>query len=294
MWSAIEKHKPQRLYLIADGPKNISEKCQCIEVRKFVEDNLSWNCNLIKIFSDLNLGCAKRIQSGLDKVFEDEEYAIILEDDTLPDPTFFSFCEQLLIRFKDNSNVFHISGCNFHPNAVDFSESYCFSSIVNIWGWATWKRAWNSYNLMMPSWQYVDKNNFLTKWCSTRSQKSEMKRLFDLHCNNNDPWTWDYQWVYNCWKNEGLSIMPAKNLVSNLGIGPNASNTKSEKNLELYPAEINSVLFPLKHPKVKRNNTFELTYQKSSQKSLIRVFFDRIKNCRNFFNLQTVRNIFNT
>ena len=120
------------------------------------------------MYSDTNLGCAKRVQTGLDYVFENEEMAIILEDDTLPDPSFFNFCEELLERYKHDKRVAHISGCNLHSNAVNFKESYCFSSIVNIWGWATWKRAWIHYDINMPSWDNEDKESFLSHWCQDR------------------------------------------------------------------------------------------------------------------------------
>ena len=168
VFKLIHDYKPNKLYLIADGPKVIEDNNKCSEVRNFVENNIDWDCELIKVYSDTNLGCAKRVQTGLDYVFENEEMTIILEDDTLPDLSFFNFCEELLERYKDDKRVAHISGCNLHVNAVNFKESYCFSSIVNIWGWATWKRAWINYDIKMPSWDNEDKESFLSHWCQDR------------------------------------------------------------------------------------------------------------------------------
>ena len=120
--------------MIGGGPKRNEEKLKCQAVRDFIENKIDWKCDLIKVYSDKNLGCAKRVQTGLDYVFENEEMAIILEDDTLPHPSFFNFSEELLNRYKDDNRVAHISGCNLYPDVVNFRESYCFSSIVNIWG----------------------------------------------------------------------------------------------------------------------------------------------------------------
>ena len=233
VWETIQRRKPSKLYLIADGPKNITEKSECNDVKNYIENNISWYCDIIKIYSKKNLGCAKRIQSGLDQVFENEEMAIILEDDTLPDQS-FKFCEELLLKYRYHNSIVHISGCNLYPGKVNLQQSYFFSSIINIWGWATWRRAWNKYNIEMPTWDEIDKKSFLNQWIPSKTHRQNFRKMFDLHCKNKDPWTWDYQWVYNCWKNNGLSINPSFNLVSNIGVGPNASNTKHKTQIELY------------------------------------------------------------
>jgi len=278
VWSTIQAKKPHKLYLIADGPKNLKEEPLCSKVRDFVESNVNWQCEIIKIYSNVNLGCARRIQTGLDKVFENEEMAIILEDDTLLNQSFFDFCEELLERYKNDKSVVHISGCNPHLDAVKFKESYCFSSIVNIWGWATWKRAWENYNINMPSWQNQDKSSFLKHWIPSIKERKGMRKMLDLHCNNKDPWTWDYQWVYACWKTNGFSVSPSCNMVSNLGIGPNASNTKSHLSVEMYPSTLDKIPFPLTHPLVERNTDFEIRYYRASQLPLFRRIKNQIKS----------------
>ena len=111
-------------------PSSENLNSQCESVRKFVEQNIDWECNLIKIFSENNLGLATRISTGLDEVFKKEETAIILEDDTLPDQSFYPFCEALLERYLNDHRVGHISGCNLHPEIWKDEESYCFSSII--------------------------------------------------------------------------------------------------------------------------------------------------------------------
>ena len=285
----IQLIKPKKIYLIADGPKSDSESTLCKNVRSFVESNIDWDCQPIKIYSENNLGCAKRVQTGLDHVFKLEQMAIILEDDTLPNPSFFQFCEELLLRYAKNEQVAHISGCNLYQDLFKAKESYCFSSIINIWGWATWKRAWEKYHINMPSWNNTEKDKFLSKWCSTRHQKNGMRKVFDLHCDNPDPWTWDSQWVYACWKNNGLSIIPSQNLVSNIGIGPDATNTKVKRHLEIFPERINQISFPLIHPIVELDQVFDKAYISKTKLPPIRTFKNFAKSLIEFFNFQKTR-----
>lgn len=274
VFKIINLARPQKLYIIADGPKTKQEEIATKLVRNFLEENIDWECNVTKIYSSTNLGCAKRVSTGLNEVFSKEEKAIILEDDTLPDISFFKYCEELLELYENNHQVFHISGCNEYPKAFNTNESYCFSSIINIWGWATWSRAWRSFDLNMSSWEKQNKQDFLKNWCSSRREMDGKKKMFDLHCNNPDPWTWDYQWVYSCWKNNGLAITPRVNLVSNIGIGPDATNTSSNQVVPLYPKELECINIPLSHTQLKRDRAFEKKYQKASRPKSFR----RIKN----------------
>ena len=281
VFKLIHDYKPNKLYLIADGPKVIEDNNKCSEVRNFVENNIDWDCELIKVYSDTNLGCAKRVQTGLDYVFENEEMAIILEDDTQPDPSFFNFCEELLERYKHDKRVAHISGCNLHSNAVNLKESYCFSSIVNIWGWATWKRAWGNYDIKMPAWDKEDKSSFISHWCSHVKSRKAIRKMFDLHCNNKEPWTWDCQWVYACWKMNGLSIVPSRNLVSNLGIGPDASNTKQRVRINMFPFKIECMTYPLDHPSVILNRKFDFSYYFKSRSTPYKKFVNKLIKLKN-------------
>ena len=281
VFEKIKEIAPKRLYLIADGPKLQTDKEHCLKVRTYVEENINWSCDLVKIYSEVNLGCAKRVQSGLDKVFENEEMAIILEDDTLPELSFFLFCDELLRYYKNNSKIAHISGCNIHPELLNIDTSYCFSSVVNIWGWATWKRNWINYDINMSSWEYTDKDTFISKWTSPKADSNGLRKMFDLHCNNKDPWTWDYQWLYACWKHDGLSIVPKYNLISNIGIGPMGTNTKTNKTIKAYPDKTFEIKFPLVHPKLTRNLSFDDKYYKKRKISWMRKLINNVKSIIN-------------
>lgn len=262
VFEAIRQAQPSRLYLIADGPQSPELEPKCLEVRKIVETGIDWDCELISIYSSTNLGLAKRVQTGLDYVFSKEEAAIVLEDDTIPNNSFFRFCEDLLSKYEQDERIVHISGCNLYPKAFEGDSSYCYTSIINIWGWATWARAWKHFDLQMPCWEKEHKNKFLQKWCKSRSRETQKqtRKMFDLHCKNDDPWAWSYQWIYNCWHLNGLSVMPSKNLVANIGFDSDATNTKSSTPIDLYPAQLQSMNFPLIHPVFEQNHEFEKRY----------------------------------
>jgi hypothetical protein len=281
VFESIRKVKPKKLYLIADGPKDKQEAIQCLTTRNVIEESIDWECEIQKIYSEENLGCARRIQTGLDSVFQNETRAIILEDDTLPNESFFDFCEEMLLKYENDDRVFHISGCNFFPSKRTCKSSYHLSSIVNIWGWATWSRAWKKYDLKMMSWKRKNKEEFLKEWCSDKRLRKDTLKMFDLHCNNQDPWTWDYQWVYTCWENNGLSIIPSKNLVQNIGFGPEGTHTKFETEQGSYPRQTSALAFPLTHPKTARNLSFEKEYFKSQKPGLIQRTKYLLKNICN-------------
>ena len=210
------------------------------------------------------------MQTGLDEVFSHEKDAIILEDDTLPDLSFFSFCEELLSKYEQDERIAHISGCNLHPEASQGNSSYSTCSFVNIWGWATWARAWKHFDLQMSGWSKEHKTDFLRKWCQSKKEIQETRKIFDLHCDNIDPWTWDYQWIYACWSQNGLSAFPHINLVRNIGIGPNASNTKNYKEIPYFPERVESIDYPLTHPPVNRDKNFERRYHKAQDLPITR------------------------
>lgn len=280
VFQKIKSVKPHKLYLVADGPKTPKEINSSTLVRSYLEENIDWECKVTKIYSGTNLGLAKRVQTGLDEVFTMEESAIIIEDDTLPTSSFFLFCDELLLKYKNDKRIAHISGCNLHPKAFMSNSSYCFSSIINIWGWATWARAWKHFDMQMPSWENKNKNQFLKKWCKSRSRETQKqtRKMFDLHCKNEEPWAWSYQWIYCCWHQKGLSIMPSKNLVANIGFGRDATNTKSSTPIDLYPAQLQSMNFPLLHPAFEQNHDFEKRYSQMERLPIPRKLKTRLSS----------------
>lgn len=165
VFEAIAKAKPKKLLVVADGPRFAEEEEKCQKARAAVIDKINWECEVLTNFSDRNQGCKYRVSSGLDWVFSEVEEAIILEDDCLPAPSFFRFCETLLARYRDDERVMTISGDNFQLGNSRTEYSYYFSKYTHIWGWASWRRAWQHYDVDMKSWTDDKKLDIIYSVC---------------------------------------------------------------------------------------------------------------------------------
>jgi hypothetical protein len=162
VFEQIAKAKPSKLLVIADGPRENSpgEAERCAAVRSII-DNVDWDCEVLTNYSDVNLGCKRRIASGLDWVFDTVEEAIILEDDCLPDPTFFRFCDELLEKYRDDERITMISGDNFQFDRKKTDSSYYFSRDPHIWRWASWRHVWKNYDVDMQLWPEIRDGGWL-------------------------------------------------------------------------------------------------------------------------------------
>lgn len=259
----IRKYAPEIIYLIADGGRNKEEHEQCLAIRHMVEKAINWPCEIKKVYSDKNLGCRIGIPRGLNIAFQNEERLIILEDDCVPAETFFTFCEEMLERYKDNTNIMTVSGTNFLTGKKYFGDSdYTFSGYVQIWGWATWKRAWIQYDSEMKLW-HEKRNNVLQHMNFNRYQSRYWEQIFEQVYNKTcscDPW--DYQWFFMSLLNQALDIIPKNNLITNIGFGEEATHTQDTKSKVAY-APREEIIFPLKHPSlIKRNTKFDKAHGK--------------------------------
>lgn len=248
VFEAIRQAKPPRLYIASDGARDnkSGEAEKVAEVRRIVTF-VDWPCEVKTLFQDKNLGCKMGVSTGINWFFEHEEMGIILEDDCLPDPSFFRFCEELLIRYRDDERIAMISGDNFQFGRKRGDSSYYFSRYNHIWGWASWRRAWQHYDVKAKSWPEMHEG----KWLKTIINDSIEQRYWTkvmqaVYEGQID--TWDYQWGLACWCQGMISIMPQVNLISNIGFGSDATHTQSEN---IYSAlSVESITFPLDHPKI--------------------------------------------
>lgn len=241
---AIAKARPKVLYVIADGPRNDEEGALCRQARTTIED-VPWDCEVRTCFSDTNLGCGRRVSSGLDWVFSQEEEAIIVEDDCLPNQSFFWFCQKLLEKYKNDPTILHIGGNNYFSNGeIKDTYTYYFSKYTHIWGWATWRRAWQQFDYEMKDWPEFKRSGRLSQFCSDPLEKNFWMRKFDeIYKGHVD--TWDYQWLFACWQMQGNAIVPCKNLVTNIGFDSAATHTTGEHHSANLPSfEISEIVHP--------------------------------------------------
>ena len=243
----IREIQPKQLFVIADAPRShkLGEAEKCEKTRAIIE-TIDWDCQVYKNYSEQNLGSFKRIPTGLNWVFSQVEEAIILEDDCLPEKTFFPFCEELLEHYRHDQRVMTISGNNFQFGRQTTSDSYYFSRYSHSWGWATWRRAWQYFDMNMTHWPRVKEQQLLNFILEDRRTRQYWENIFQGVFDNQIV-AWDYRWTFACWLQNALTILPSRNLVSNIGFDEDASHTTSKNHpfayLPTYP-----MTFPLQHP----------------------------------------------
>ena len=240
----IARAQPRRLLVIADGPRNEAESEKCEQTRKRVLDRIDWPCELLTDFSKGNLGCGRRVSSGINWVFSKVDEAIFLEDDCVPNQSFFTFCQSMLERYRDDQRVMHVAGSNLQFGRQRGDASYYFSRYNIIWGWAAWKRSWAFYDFEMRGWPHFRDRGLLEQVCDTEFEARNWKHRFEsVFTKQND--TWDYQWCFACWSQAGLTVTPNQNLITNLGFGADATHTKGDNALAYLDAV---EMGPLVHP----------------------------------------------
>ena len=246
VFAEIAKAKPSKLFVVADGPRpdrpNEDERCR---LTRMIVEAIDWDCELFTNYADTNMGCRDRVSSGIDWVFHHVEEAIFLEDDCLPHPSFFRFCEELLERYRHDERIMAISGDNFQFGRKRTECSYYFSRYTHIWGWASWRRAWKHYDLSISHWPMIREGQWLDDFLGDRRESDYWTEIFDLVYQGKIG-TWDYQWLFACWLESALCVLPNVNLVSNIGFGADATHTGGAGRVAELPTE--EMLFPLKHP----------------------------------------------
>lgn len=260
----ILKSNPRIVYVSIDGPRNnnLNDKVNCQEVRDIVEKTLCNSLTKYKIlFQEENLGCKMGVYSAISWFFKNETEGIILEDDTLPNSSFFKFCEQMLVMYRNNTSIGMVCGSNLIKETYSNKSSYFFSKQTPIWGWATWKRVWEKYDINMNHW-----DQSISKFKSVPSIFNYREKLWNsifLKVLSNQIDTWDYQWTFSFWKNNLLSIVPKINLVKNIGFDENATHTKHDEPLFVKKSITTEIVFPLVHPSsIIINKKFDLLVER--------------------------------
>ncbi|HCV42078.1 MAG TPA: hypothetical protein DGH68_01240 [Bacteroidetes bacterium] len=255
VFEEVRKARPQRLYVAADGPRHHvpGDVKDCAAARDFVA-HIDWQCEVRTLLRTENLGCKRAVSSALDWFFEHEEEGIILEDDCVPAPAFFGFCQALLARYRNDERVMMIGGTNHLQDRFQTADSYMFSRYFNIWGWASWNRVWKHYDVSMKGWEQKKRERVLDMLYSHKAVKEHLTRTFDLVARGELD-TWDAQLFYCCLFNGGLSIVPRVNLISNIGaMGTHSVLTSPNNFTPVFPLEISNLIHPLD---VKQNEVFD-------------------------------------
>ncbi|GBL12549.1 hypothetical protein MSj_04069 [Microcystis aeruginosa Sj] len=285
VFEAIRQAKPPKLLVVADGPRpdraDDIEKCKAARA---IIDGVDWDCQVLKNYSEVNLGCGKRPATGITWVFEQVEEAIILEDDCLPHPTFFRFCEELLGYYRHDERIMAISGDNFQFGRKRTDYSYYFSRYNHIWGWASWRRAWKYFDYDLKLWPKIRQEDWLTSILENRKVVEYWTKNFQ-RTYEGDATVWDYRWTFACWIQNGLTILPNVNLVSNIGFGEDATHTIGGKS-RVANLPVKAMNFPLKHPPflLRQGEADDFTYRNLFESSLFSRFLRKLSSVKVFVN----------
>lgn len=247
----IRQQRPGRLYFAVDGPRDPSEHprdvARCKETRELAA-TVDWPCEVFTRFSDHNQGCGRGASNAIGWFFERVESGIVLEDDCLPDKSFFPYCAELLERFRDRPEVMHICGNNFGSPLIPGAcrgASYGYGRFAQVWGWASWARAWQHFRFNVTT-EVEDFGHFnirgvdriLRRVHQTRVRSTTGPARLD---------SWGYPWQFAVLRNGGVCVVPSTNLISNLGFGEDATHTvNADAAAACIPLE--QLSFPLIHP----------------------------------------------
>lgn len=218
VFETIKNIRPARLYMAVDGPRGEADKEKC-EQNKALLQTIDWQCEVKTLFRERNLGCAVGVTEAITWFFTHEERGIILEDDTVPVPSFFPFCEKMLARYEHDERISIIGGSNFLFGSFKIDGDYYYSNMTHVWGWATWRRFWNTYRLSIAD--YTDRHKTLLKKAFPRAYlvQHALHRLFMNYAALTELRTtsWDYALFCRALMDSRVSVIPVKNLVVNIG-----------------------------------------------------------------------------
>lgn len=268
VFQKVKKVKPRKLYLAQDGarPGNIDDQERILQCRKIAED-IDWDCEIQTNYSDSNLGCGLRPQTAISWVLEKEESVIILEDDCIPSLSFFYYCEELLEKYKDDQRICLISGLNHFEEwepVCGKEADYFFCKTGAIWGWATWARAWKNYSYNLDKYTKEDLKAIASAIGNSKVGQRRLhiwqETIDKLEAGENISY-WDYQWGIVRYAQSQFTIVPKKNLITNIGVGAYSTHAK-DSDITIYKRFENFVFmpsyeleFPLTHPFIMVNET---------------------------------------
>jgi len=232
VFEEIRKARPKQLFIAADGPRAHvpADRENCAQTRAVVQ-LVDWDCEVKTLFREQNLGCGHAVSDAITWFFNQVDLGIILEDDCLPDPTFFGYCQDVLNRYRNDERIMMVSGTNLVERwETPGRQDYFFSYYGGIWGWASWRRAWKKYDFGMTEWKNSRSRDAIRDVLNDEEHAEERIKLFDAVAQGKID-TWDYQWGFCRLINSGLSVVPRVNLISNIGFGADATHTTADSSL---------------------------------------------------------------
>jgi hypothetical protein len=255
----LSQVKPEKIYLISDGPRNENEKIQVNECREAVENSINWDCQIVKNYSSENSGVYDRIGLGAKWVFEKEDVAIFLEDDNLPELSFFNYCEELLEKYKNDNRILWVCGTNYLEDYTpEDNASYVFTKHLLPCGWASWSDKFNQYydgelKLLDESYIYNRLSETYRNKALYKQQKHSIDRTKYLLEHDRRSCSWDHQMSFSIRANGLYGISPSVNQIKNIGVDEFSEHGGTSLDIEMTNRfcgmDSKELQFPLNHPK---------------------------------------------
>jgi hypothetical protein len=241
--ASLRPARPTQLFVAADGPREThpADVERCAAARAAL-DQVDWPCEITHLFRDHNLGLQQSMVGAIDWFFSHVESGVVLEDDCLVHPDFLAFAADVLARYRDEPRVMGVSALNMASHERFGPHSYVFASAGHIWGWATWRRAWEGFDAELSTWP-SERDEFLDG--ATPLQRALARKFDAAHDGSKN--TWARAWHHHVAVRSGLVVIPAVNLVRNVGLGPDATHTTSTRH-SLQGLPVEGLGFPLDHP----------------------------------------------
>jgi len=266
VFEVIRARKPKRLFIAADGARDDKTgEAELVRQSRAIASNVDWPCEVKTLFREENLGCGAAVSGAISWFFEQVEEGIILEDDCLPHPDFFPYCETLLARYRHEPTIATIAGTHFLPPELPHQRSHYVSKYFQMWGWATWRRVWQQYDFRLDQLAESEWSALMDRVHPIRAEAGYWKEIFKtLKTSTVD--TWDFQMFFSCWRKGTNHVMPGRNLISNIGYGMDATHTNFTSpmaNLETFPLTIGPEAVPLAPNPTVDNMIFYLRFLES-------------------------------
>ncbi|MHB8637145.1 MAG: glycosyltransferase family 2 protein [Fimbriimonadaceae bacterium] len=245
VFSAIREAKPSRLYIATDAarPDVVADDAKCAAVADLLR--VDWDCDVRMRKSPSHLGCRDGICAALDWFFEREEAGIIVEDDCVPNASFWRFCTEMLERYRDDDRIASIAGSNYEFGKIERAASYHFSRHIYVWGWATWRRVWQNVDRSLDNWPELRESGWLADLLGSTASERFWSQKFDAARERSID-AWSYYMVYSALTRGQMSIVPSRNLTTNIGFGPDAVHTRKTSRYDRMATQ--ELDFPLIHP----------------------------------------------
>jgi hypothetical protein len=266
---AIRPVAPTRLFVACDGPntERPGEAEKVGATRQVIEHEINWPCQIERLYSDENQGCRLGVSRAISWFFEQVEEGIILEDDCVPHPDFFPYCTTLLERYRHDTRVWCISGNNFQNGQWRGDGSYYFSRYNHCWGWASWRRCWQHYDAHLSQWPALRNSGLMESIFEDSVESKYWSAIWQRLIDESKPDSWAYRWTFSCLFNGGITALPNRNLVSNVGFGVDGTHTLGKP----INTDVGAGLDPRRHP------TFLLRDRKADRYTFDHVLGGKVK-----------------